>query len=319
MRNKLVTNLATIAREAGVSASTVSRVLNNCGRVSAGTRQRILEIIHSRKLLYRSNCRTILVILPGTEEDLAWYSVKLLSNLRRESRRRNFHLELVSHDDLSVIAERNFFGVISFDFRHGISAVWGKDSALPLVCLNDAGSLLEKVPAIYSDEAAGLSLAVDHLAGYNHRRIGLLLEGADTFSASGRESAFFASMAKWNLADTAVVARQISEPFGPVATLLQAGVTAIIAPTESMSIWVLHALRSLGLRIPEDLSLVTWELSYISEFQDPPLTTLEQNFGVIASRAFETLEKMFYGQNVPLEQRIEYKLNKRNSVALPPR
>ena len=63
---------------------------------------------------------------------------------------------------------------------------------------------------------------------------------------------------------------------------------------------------------------MAWEYRGVSEFLDPPLTALEQDFETMALCAFETLEKLANGLKVQLQQKIAYKLFKRESVALPP-
>lgn len=82
---------------------------------------------------------------------------------------------------------------------------------------------------------------------------------------------------------------------------------------------VLHSIRSRGIRIPQDLSLITWELRHVSEYQEPPLTTLEQDYGKMALLAFETLEKMANGLAVPQHHEIGYRMFRRASVSLPSR
>lgn len=319
MRKKLETSLRTIASEAGVAVSTVSRVLNNHSGISDATRRRVMELLRKYDFFYRKDTRDILVILPNPDDALGWYGWRLLDALRREAQRLEFRIELVSYDDLQAVSDRNFLGAISIDYRNNVSSRWRRISALPLVCLNDFGNQLANVPTIYSDERLGMDQAVTHLVGYNHRRIGLLLDGTGAYSAKMREQGYLESMARHHLSEEALIAYQVSEPFGPLDILIRGGATAIIAPMESGSVEVLHSIRSRGIRIPQDLSLITWELRHVSEYQEPPLTTLEQDYGKMALLAFETLEKMANGLAVPQHHEIGYRMFRRASVSLPSR
>lgn len=318
MRPKLETSLATIAAEAGVSISTVSRVLNNRGRISEATRRRIQELLRSHDFFFRRGSRNVLLVMSDILGDMGCYDLRVLSAIRCEALRRGYGLEMVGCDDLSMVSDHDFLGVLSMDIRQDLSLKWRRISNSPLVCINDSGNPLTGIPSVYSDEKSSVPRAIEHLVGYNHRRIGLLLWGEDNFCSRFRKETFLEGMASHGLSGSAFVVSYASEPLGAIDTLLKSGVTAIIIPSETMSIQTLHCLRTLGRRVPEDLSLVAWEYRGVSEFLDPPLTALEQDFETMALCAFETLEKLANGLKVQLQQKIAYKLFKRESVALPP-
>ena len=100
MRPKLETSLATIAAEAGVSISTVSRVLNNRGRISEATRRRIQELLRSHDFFFRRGSRNVLLVMSDILGDMSCYDLRVLSAIRCEALRRGYGLEMVGCDDL---------------------------------------------------------------------------------------------------------------------------------------------------------------------------------------------------------------------------
>lgn len=315
MRSRKGPTLADLARQAGVSISTVSRCLNNQGAISAGTRQRILRLARENPTVKHSNQTLLLILPPG--RDFGWYTFYLLQELRRIGTERNVTLEIQFADHCAHLQERNFCGIISLDYFNHLETLLGSSHTIPLVCLNNPGNSLERVYSICSNDYQGMREAVIHLLEHNHRKIALLLHHNDhSITAQNRELALREIMAEFKLSTRVVVARYVDDPVGCVDTLHKNGVTALISPAESSSLKLLKACYTAGCRIPEELSLITGEISYISEFLHPALTTLEQDFEKLAACAFDTIEKLQRGENVPLLQKIDYHLHKRGSVAL---
>ncbi len=305
--------LKELAERTGVSVSTVSRVLNNRGRIAPETRRRILELARPG-----NNIRLVLLVVP--HGILGWYSISLLNALKLRAAELGYALEITAGEDLASLPEQNFFGVISFDYSNHLASFWGRNYALPLVCLNDIGNPLEGICAVFSDEADGMSQVLNHLVSYNHRRIGLLTCGnPETFANCRRCDVFLAAMERFGLGNHAVIRHSMHEkyePYGVVKELCESGVSAIINLSETHSLHILHALRVAGVRVPQDLSFVTMELPYVSEFLDPPLTTLEQNYTALAATAFDTLERLVRGDRTSFEQTVPYLFRKRASVTL---
>lgn len=189
------------------------------------------------------------------------------------------------------------------DYSCSLADSLGKNCTIPLVCLNDTGNPIENVYSICSDECQGIETALYFLVGNSHRRIGFLCPFFDrSLCGPLREKAFIDIMARFKCQDGIVIQKSYGDMLGAIDMLRQEGVTALICMTETAGPMILHACRKLNCRIPEDLSLVTGEIKYISEYQVPPLTTLEQDFE---------------GKSVSLVQKIPYLFHKRDSVSLP--
>ena len=317
MRKKGGPTLADLARKAGVSISTVSRCLNNQGQISSGTRQRILRLARENPAM-NSSVQTILLILPPGQ-DFGWYTFYLLQELRKVGTDRKVTLEIQFADHCSHLQERNFGGIISVDYSNHLEKLLGANHTIPLVCLNNPGNSLERVYSICSNDHQGMREALIYLIEHNHRKIALLLHHNDrSITAQNREQALREIMAEFKLTNQVVVARYINDPIGCVDMLHKSGVTALISPAESSSLKLLKAFHTVKCKIPKEMSLITGEISYISGCLQPALSTLEQDFGKLATCAFDTIEKLQRGETVPLLQKIDYRLNKRDSVALSP-
>ena len=94
--------------------------------------------------------------------------------------------------------------------------------------------------------------------------------------------------------------------------------TAVFVGNDQMALGVLLALRQSGHRVPEDVSVVGFDASPESEFFDPPLTTLRQDFGALGRRCVETLLASAEGRDIPARASIQPQLIVRSSSA-PPR
>mgnify|MGYP000309084737 FL=1 len=105
--------------------------------------------------------------------------------------------------------------------------------------------------------------------------------------------------------------------FGDMLRLVETGVTAVINCGESESVEALTALRLCGLRVPQDISLICWEVPRFSKYLEPPLTTVQQNFEVLAREAFDMLERLRRGEAVSSDVLVDCLLHERGSVAIP--
>lgn len=169
-----------------------------------------------------------------------------------------------------------------------------------------------------------MSLAVGHLAGFGHRRIGLILNGTlSDYSNNTRKTAFERELARFNLESREEFIVHPGDVrwklHGSVRQLLDAGVTAVISTGESRSASVQNSLRYCGVKVPEEVSLIGWEMAEVSEYLDPPQTTIGQDFPALARCALNTLECRIGGGQVGKDTLVPCRLNERASVAMPPR
>ena len=313
-----------IAAATGYNISTVSRALNNRPGVSPAAAASILQT--ARELGYRSGTTPVYaILLPDTKLGLAWYSLNMLDAMRQEAIERNCLLEIVFSDQADILRERNISGILSFDFSS--QAVRNLKVVLPVVCVNDFSWHIADIYSVCSDIGRGIRSAVALLAAYGHRKIGLLINGdRNTESNRERAAAFEECRSVYGLDPVSSVHfreygtfdQPIPYLYASICEMTGRGLTAIINCGESESVEVLAAARLCGLRVPEDLSLICWEVPRFSRFLDPPLTTIQQNFPLLAKRAFDMLESLIRKEKVSSDVRVDCLIHERGSVSVPP-
>lgn len=320
MRKPSDTGLRQIAEKTGFNISTVSRALNNRAGVSSAATRRILEA--AREIGYRNPSRPVYAVILPAIHDFGRYLPGILAALREESLQRSVQLEFVFADQTEFLQERNLAGIISLDYNSQI--VHHLNTVVPLVCLNDFPIHLDNIYSVSSDDSQGIREAVGLLVSHGHRKIGMFFRGGpDVRGTLERISAFEKCRELFALEPDALVLQNCQNPYknyfyDSILALIRREVTAIICSGESESAEALAAIRLCGRRVPDDLSLICYEVKQFSRFLDPPLTTIEQNFPALAHAAFELLEQLIHTGSAPGDVIINCRLHERSSVSIPP-
>ncbi len=318
MRKKKNTGLREIAERTGFNIGTVSRALNGRPGISPENARRILDIAY--KMGYCGSAeKRVAVILPPISTELQWYSLALINAVRKEAARRAVFLELVFADQADRMLERSVSGILSLDYKN--VSLHKLCEVKPFVTINNFSNIPADMYSVSSDMKNGISQAVRLLYSYGHRKIGLYISGDRTQNSielekSYREELFARGMkgeSLWGLLEE----KTHFYAYGSIRSLLEKGITAIIANSESASSQILAGIRLCGKRVPEEVSLITWEVPLFSKFQDPPLTTVSQDFPKLAETAFDLLDRIERKENPPLVHSVDCILTERNSVALP--
>lgn len=310
-----------LAAAAGVSTASVSRVLNNDGKVTPRLRDLVLST--ARQLGYSSsNCadgKVIVIIMPGAETPMFHYGPMLLNALIGEIFRRGYRMEVVPETDIALLNERIFCGAISITFRHEIYQKWGNLKNIPLVCINDFSRHIDRIYSVCSNEPQGMRLAIEYLARHGHRDIGLLLPGTqkNNWCRLQRRKGFEDAIR--SLALRGHIQAEGNDENAMLEQLLDTGITALIAPGESGCGRIPHRLKETGLKIPEQLSLITWEVERTSAYFTPPHTTLAQDFAGLGRQAVDIVEKLIGGNWQLADLLLDYSLIERRTVAAPHR
>ena len=169
-----------VAKECGVSASTVSRVFNNHQNVSRELRERVINI--SRKLGYSprgiNRKKSIAIIVPGAGYmSMDGYLGTILSRLSVAIEYRGYGMEIIQQKDIELLNHNAISGAVSVMFNDGIELEWGREYNIPLVCLNSESSHINDTLSVGSNEAQGMMLAVRHLHAAGHYNLGLIYSG----------------------------------------------------------------------------------------------------------------------------------------------
>jgi len=301
--------LADIARHAGVSEATVSRVLNDKPGVAAATRQAVLTAVdvlgYERPSRLRPRRSGLVgLILPELENPIFPAFAQAIQNaLAHDGYTPVLCTRTaggVSEDDYSeMLIELGVAGIVVVSGTHADTlADHGRYRALveqkmPIVLINGYAENVD-APFISTDDFAAMELALGHLASLGHHRIGLAV-GPDRHVPAARKIRGFRDSMREFLGlddvDDLIEQSLFSVEGGQAAALrlLHRGCTAIVCGSDLMALGAIRAARSRGLDVPRDLSVVGYDDSLLIAFTEPPLTTIRQAVPAMAQAAVRTL------------------------------
>jgi LacI family transcriptional regulator len=309
LRNRLRTGrevtLADVAEHAGVSASTASRALNGRGELSEETRAAVLEaadVLHfepsqlARSLRTRTTS-TIGFVVPDVSSP---FYASALKGAQRALEQEGYRVLLMDSGQaaggeaaaLRTLLAHRVDGLLVSTVGLGRARFESLVArrATPCVFFDSAidGS---GTGTVLLDNAAGIGLLVDHLLAHGHRRLGLLVGSRRETSGQERVDAFHAALRRHGLhADPDHVGGgRWSQEDGRAATLRILAAdprpSALVASSVELALGALLACRELGVRIPGELALATFDDAYFAELLDPPLTAVAYDPSEVGSRA----------------------------------
>jgi DNA-binding LacI/PurR family transcriptional regulator len=291
-------NIFDVARLAGVSHQTVSRVLNDLPNVRPTTRARVeaaIAQLHyspspAARALVTRRSRTIGLIAPGTA-DLGPASIAMHFNFA--AREARYSIDTVSLLDVEAPAVRAVVEtllrrrvdaiVLIVDDISVLEVVRSLDLGIPFVAV---AASARRGPSIVSiDQYRGARAAVRHLVELGHRRILHVAGPARSPDAIERERGWRDELAAHRLETIGPLRGDWSPASGydMGRTLEVTGPTAVFVANDHMSIGVLSALRERDLSVPGHVSIVGFDDLPEAGFLFPPLTTVRQDFGALGS------------------------------------
>lgn len=299
-----------VAREAGVSAQTVSRVLNNRPDVSPATRARIKEIM--QRMGYQPNAmarslasrrtRTLGLI---TDDFSDYFFAQVIAGAEEEARRRGYFFMLGSTEKnpqdepeyIRLFSQRHVEGFLfahsstGTDNRHLADLV---HSEVPVVTASYyvPGNIFTVVDV---DNMTGGRQAALHLLEGGHTSIAMI-KGPDGWkSVADRAAGFEQTLRRAGLdvKDQRLAQGDWSYASGyrAMSQILEQDLTftALFAHNDQMAIGAMRAAREAGKRIPQDLSVVGYDDIPAAEYADPPLTTIRQPMREVGATAARLL------------------------------
>lgn len=297
-----------IAEHAGVSTATVSRVVNDTGPVSEETRHKVLVAIDSlgyeRPSTERSSTSgpVIGVITPElTNPVFATFAHTMQSEISRSGAVPVICSQTPGGTSEETYTEmllgRGVAGIVFIsgrhaDYRSDISRYLRLiERGTPFVTVNGAREEIA-APDFSTEDAIGIQAAVHHLRSLGHRRIALLGGQTHIVPAARKAEAFKAVMAhELPEEDPVVVETFYTYEAAASATraLVERDVTAIVAGSDLQALGAIRTIRSMGLEVPGDVSVVGFDDSMLMAHLDPPLTTIHQPVQAITTAAVQTL------------------------------
>lgn len=333
-------NIYDVARAAGVSIATVSRVLNGSDHVSDTLHARVIQA--AGRLGYRPN-RLARALAEGRVHALGlmlpsdishpFYS-QLAEHVAQCAIEQGYEVivGLPARPDVesylratSDLQDRRVLGTLlcaGADTVRACAAARTADTA-PMVAVGCLPGV--DIPLVTSDEEAAGYQATRHLLGLGHESIGFLGVQAAYIRSRGREAGYARAMAEAGqegiLQDAA---RDMPGGYEGVRRLLDTAphVTAIVAHNDAVALGALRGLHELGRRVPQDVSLVGFDNIRQGEYCIPALTTMDLAAQAIACEAVRVLVELVGGAEVspePATMLIPPELVVRESSASRPR
>lgn len=326
-------SLADVAKAAGVSSQTVSRVANGLDNVQPSTRLQVEAAM--KQLGYRpnraaralrtgrfksigvvvftlesfGNMRTVAAIAAAAAA--AGYSITLISALARTRD------DVV--DAIGRLEEQAVDGVVLLIESHLVDETRiALPADLPVVIVDSA--IRPDHGLVDTDQAQGARLATEHLLDLGHRTVHHISGPVGSISAGHREAAWRVTLQQH--------AREVPEVFRGDwtthagfelgrAVAADAGITAVFASNDQMALGLLRACHEAGRAVPSTLSIVGFDDMPESDSFWPPLTTIHQHFEQVGRSCMQSLLAAFAGDDEPRQLVIPTRLVVRSSTSPP--
>jgi LacI family xylobiose transport system transcriptional regulator len=293
--------LAEVANEAGVSLSTISKVLNGRSDVSPATRTKVERLFEERGYTRRGTTRqrSTLIEVVFHELESAW-ALEIIRGAEQTARQHGMSVVLTESGNrhspdagwIDGVLQRRPAGVVLvFSDLTQSHKDQLRSRGIPFVIIDPAGDPSPDVPSVGSANWSGGLAATRHLLELGHKRIAAITGPEDMMCSRARLDGFRSAMHSASLdIDPALVAFGDFHVDGgrQAALRMLTGEhrpTAIFAGSDLQALGVFDAARTLGLSIPGDLSVVGYDNLPFAEWSSPRLTTIHQPLRDMAEAA----------------------------------
>ncbi|MDP3723260.1 MAG: LacI family DNA-binding transcriptional regulator [Candidatus Omnitrophota bacterium] len=303
--------IAEVARIAGVSTTTVSRVINEVSTVSDDNRRRVLEAV--KKTKYRPNpsaqhlasgkANTVGLIIPRFEGVFhSYYALQVIKGIGLAAER--IHCDLLLHitDGRTAPSPAAVDGLLFIDV-YGCEELLDRtlDEGLPTMVVNH---YLEDLPVscVAVDNKTAAERVVDYLARLGHREIATITGDLKTQAGLDRLDGFVNALKARQLPCKDAYLRygdfglSSARAATEVLLALPDRPTAIFVASDDMALECINVALAKGLRVPEELSVVGFDDNPIAAHARIPLTTVRQPLSEMGRRGFELLHQQMKGK-----------------------
>lgn len=325
-------NIKTIAKLAGVSVTTVSRVLNNHPYVNEATRQKVQRIMEkegyqpnsSAVHLIKGQTNSVGVIVPSSHP----YFQTILSGIMDEAAKSGYGTLLYQsryetheeHKALQLLSTKQIDGLIFCSRALELEAIAAYAKYGPVVTCEYTEH--ERIAAVYTDHYEAFQTGMQYLIQHGHTAIGYCVGRPDSASSQARYLAY-----KTLLQEHGEVLRpewiftnctEIKDGIRVIDTLMtmEERPTALLVTGDEAAAGVILRAQAIGLRIPEDIAIIGFDNLPISEALG--LTTIDQHLQEIGREAFRTF---YHSRNTDVKDNgrrpktaIPFELIERSSV-----
>lgn len=305
--------ISDVAKKAGVSVATVSRVMNGNYPVKTETKEKVLKVIQELNFipnvqareLTRQRSTAIGVVLPSINN---MFFPEVVTNIEKTLKSKGYSLILCCFNNdkkeeiqcINDLMARNVAGIIVLDptpanikskFYLRISR------SIPIVFIN--GHLqVPNISYVSNDEEYGAEVALEYLFDNNHKNI-LFIRGEHSYSYDIKEKVYKRMLEAKNafLPDNIINigkgngAETVDNTINKITEVLSKNrnITAIFACNDLMAVGAINACKRLGLNIPGDISIIGFDNIELSRIVEPKLSTIDQNMALLGLNAADLL------------------------------
>jgi len=303
-----------VARLAGVSHQTVSRVVKGQPNVRDEVRQRVSAAIEHLNYRPNQSARSLATSRSNRIGAIA-YELRasgpsaIVEAASVRARERGYVLDIVNldprndagvEDAIALVAQSHLAGVLAFTPTEQVVQALGRAKFSVPISM-ESESDLGAAGGHHTGED-GVDLMIEHLASLGHRRMFLIGGPEGWLAAQGRSRAYMRGLAERGLTSVGAVSGDWSARSGyeGVARMpADAGITALVAANDQTALGAVAALSERGLRVPEDISVVGFDDIPESQYFRPALTTVRYDFSSQGRLLTDRLIARIEGQAEP--------------------
>jgi len=326
--------MADVARAAGVSVPTVSKVVNGRYGVAPATIKRVTDVVaelsYETSLVASSLRRQRTNVIGILVAEFESFSVELLKGISTAATGSGYELlaySALAPGGISAGWERRSLSRLAGTLIDGAIIVTPTllmpTTSIPVIAI-DPHTGLGGPATIDSDNIGGARVATRHLIELGHRRIAHIRGRSDLASAQQREAGYRESLADADIpfdmtlvCDGGYQAALTTDAARKLLTRVDRP-TAVFAANDISALGVLKVARELGLRVPGDLSVIGFDDIPESANSMPPLTTIAQPLHDLGAQALQMLVKLLAGEIVPRQVHLPANLVVRASTGPAP-
>ena len=313
--------LQEIAKLAGVSPATVSRVFSHHPNIRNEVRKHVFAIAkkHGYHPRLSTKQRNVVLILPGDaihpiRNCLEMVMMALTFTLPK----RGLRIEVLPQDNIERLDSIQFCGAAAIGAEPEDFKKWSDRFTAPLVLVDrDVPPHSPNIYSVRSDEAQGMDIAIAHLHEHGCRKIGCIIHGtAGSGNADMRCQAVINALKSRKLPaqDNLIRICKDENYVENIGRLLKLGIDALFCPGGNAGIVAAYALSLFNRHVPDDISLISSEDKLFSHYATPPQTTITQDHIGLAEITADILDSHPDRPRHPQCSILPYKLIIRDSV-----
>jgi len=320
-RNRRSVKIQDVAKAAGVSVSTVSRVLNNKVDVAEETYQKVQSVIselgYASSLAARGmrshHTHLLGLIIPNM---VSPYIIEILRGVNQGILQSDYELIIYTNARSWTVDPDEEFRYVTLlngsivDALIVVTPLGNRfPSDEPLVVI-DPNHETPQLPAVYSTNREGALSMMNYLTGLGHRRIGFITGRVDLVSSGQRLEGYIDGLADAGIVFDEALVQQGNYDSDMAVHCTHALLslpnppTAIFAANDMSAMGVYQAVQQAGLKIPDDISVAGFDNVQEATFLNPPLTTIDQSIPEIGRIAVEMAIDLIQGKTTGDNQRI---------------